>query len=785
MVVKGSRKTTLNKLLLISTILVGSNHVYASDDIVHKIVVQGNQRIESETVKNYIGVKPGDEFGFEKRVSAIHSLYQTQLFTDINLDLKDGTLYVTVSDAPLITVIEFRGNHRVKNDQLKKVVSSRRGGAFKESTLEKDIDNIRETYTRSGRYNVEVKGSAEKLENGRVKLVFDIKEGPKTSIKRIYFAGNEHYTANELKSIIVTKEAAWYRFMETNDAYDPQRFEYDKQLLVKFYQSVGFADCQVTAVRAELSPKKDHFTVTYVVEEGRQYNLGEVSLSNEIEGLDKAQLQSFVTVKPGDRFDITALDYIADQITQLAAVKGYNAVKVYPDLEQNPDTQLVDVNFVIAKADRVFVNKINITGNVKTEEDVIRREMQVAEGDLLNQELLTKSEANVRDLDFFETVEVDAVPTENAGRYDINLEVQEKSTASIGFDIGYSTMDKMFGQVSFLEKNLLGAGKILSAKVRKGSKKLSYDLTVIDPNFLDRDLAAGVSVFNLNSGAGGSWGEGDLPYSQKAYGGRVFIEYPLWENLSHEVGYNIKRTKLTLKDKKKWESSLEKAQTHSLMLFESLGSSVTSSVDHTLTYYQVDSKIIPKNGYILSFTQEYAGVGGDNKFLRHELEAKYYKSFSRNKYTLSFVAKAGDIRGTRGKKVRMNDRFNLGDHTMRGFEYAGIGPRDRSADVTLGGKHYYTVQTEFQFPIGSGLQDSSLSGILFTDIGGIWGIDMPDKFDRSKVKVADSKAPHVSVGAGVLWVTRFAPIRLDYAIPVHKRKYDDKQNWHFRMSTHF
>lgn len=768
---------SLSAVLLATTMLFGVS-AFANEEVVRKIVIHGNKRVESGTVFNYLNIKPGDKFDHHKKISAIQALYSSKLFSDVNLKLHNGELVVTVTDAPLITKVEFSGNNRVKKSELTKVITIHRGASFDPAVLKQDIDRIKETYVSSGRYNVKVDARVEHLDNNRVKVTFQIAEGPKTTIKNIYFAGNTYYSASELKSIISTKESAWYRFGNNGENYNPERLEYDKELLVKFYQSVGFADCKVTSAYAELSPKKDHFSVTYVIDEGRKYNIGKVDFANEIKELNNKDIAKLITIKTGKTFDLLAIEEVAEKISKLAARYGYTTIKAYPELKQNPDTQTVDVHFVVQKADRVFVNKINITGNVKTEESVIRRELHLAEGDLLNMDLLEKSDRNVRDLDYFETVKVDASPTENAGKYDVNVDIQEKSTASVGFDLGYSTMDKMFGQISFLEKNLLGTGKILSAKVRKGSKKFSYDTTVIDPHFMDLDLSAGVSLFKINSGRGGSWGEGDLPYSQKAIGARTFIEYELATDLDHEIGYNIKKAKFAHK-----AGNVAKAS--SLALFEALGKNTTSSIDHTLTYYQIDSRIVPKNGYILSASQEYAGVGGDDFFIRHDASAKLYQSFNRNQYTLSFVLKGGDIRGTRGKRVKMNDRFNLGDFSLRGFEYAGVGPRDLTSNTVLGGKHYYTLQTEFSVPLLTEMRESSLNGIVFADVGNVWGTDIPAGYDRSRMKIVDSHLPRASTGVGILWLTRIAPIRLDYAIPLKKRHYDDTQRWFFRMSTSF
>ena len=759
--------------IVILTLIVSSNFLALAGERINKISVHGNKRVELSTIKNYLGLKVGDEYSLAKEDEAIKSLYSTSLFENIKITISHGHLIVTVQEALFISKIDFKGNSKVKTSMLSKELLTQPGESLSKAKIQSDIEKIKEIYKRSGRFSVTVEPKIENQENNRVKVLFNISEGPKTGIKRILFAGNQNYRDSELRSIIMTKESRWFRFLETNDTYDPDRIEYDKELLKNFYQSVGFADFNVISATAELNPTKEYFVLTYSLDEGEKYNFGNISVDNKLTNIVTKEIEKLVSVKTGEVFNMKALDLVAEKITENLASRGYPQVNVFPEVNKRNLIRIADVKFVVDKADRIFISKINIEGNLKTEDKVIRREFKIAEGDIFNRSYIEKGEQNLRNLDYFEKISTKITPTNKKDKYEVNIEVEEKSTSSIGFDLGYNTAGGPFGRLSFLERNLVGTGKYLTAGVQGGKKSTSYYAGITEPHFLDRDLSLSGNIFKNHSGRSGGFGQVEQNYTLKSIGVKTSLGYDIKEDLSHEIDYLIKRDILNAPD-----------YSSSRFLIEQMGKFTTSAVGQTITYDQTDSRIIPKNGYIISGSQEYAGVGGNNKYLKHELDTKYFKSFINNKLTLKLAASAGDIRGVSGKTVRISDRFNLGDYTLRGFSSGGVGPRDKKTDEGLGGEKYYTLSTELNFPIGLP-EEFNVTGAVFTDMGSLWGVSLNPKSQYRKQDFYNDQSLRASVGFGFIWITRFAPIRIDWALPIKKKPYDDRQSFHLKFSTHF
>jgi outer membrane protein insertion porin family len=762
------------RLAILASSLLSWKAASAAERI-NNITIDGNHRIEKETIESYLNLNVGDEFTIEKQNEAIRSLYSTSMFENIQISCTDGRLLVLVQETPFVSKVVFKGNNKVKTAVFLKEITTHAGDSLSKSKIQADIDKILEIYKRSGRFSVTVEPQIETKENSRVKVIFNITEGPKTAVRNIYFAGNESYRNTELKTVIMSKETAWYKFLDSNDTYDPDRMEYDKELLKEFYHSVGFADAQVISATAELSPTKEYFTLIYSIEEGEKYNIGTIDIDNKIADLDTGLVKKLISVKAGNLFNMTQLEKIADKISEELSNKAYQQVKASPELKKNRDSRTVDVTFLIEKADKTFINKINITGNPKTAEKVIRREFRIHEGDIFNRTRIEKSERALRNLDYFEKVSIKMNPTKNAGRYDLNVDVEEKSTASVGMSLGYNSAEGPFGELSLIERNLVGTGKILNAAIHKSRKSITYSAGLTDPHFLDKDLSVGASLFNSKSGNSGSGGFGDAaqPYSLDTIGSRLSIGYEITDDLYHNLGYTIKRDKLTV-DK----------VTASTFIAEQAGKFTTSAIDHTLTYDRTDSRIVPKNGYIVSASHQYAGVGGDNNYLKNELDGKVFKSFFNNKLTIKLAGEVGMINGTNGHTVRISDRFKVGDSNLRGFASGGIGPRDKRTKEGIGGQKYYTFTTELNFPVGLP-EEMNFTGAAFVDVGALWGFDVRKNSLYSKADIYDSTDPRVGAGVGFVWVTKLMPIKVYWALPIRKKKYDETQHWHIGMATHF
>ena len=753
-------------IFLASSLFVFSYAV--ADEKITKIVVHGNQRIQTSTIEEYIGLREGQQFSLESQNDAVKSLYATSLFEDVSINFVNGVLRVDVKETPFVSKVTFTGNSKIKSAILTNEISTVAGESLRKAKLRADVEKIKEMYKRSGRFSVNVNSKIEEQGNNAVKVIFQITEGPKTGVKSIYFAGNANYSNSELRSVIMTKESKWFRFLETNDTYDPDRIEYDKHLLAKFYNSVGFADFNVISVTADLLPTKEGFILTYSVDEGNKYQFGNITVNNKLKNVETAEVEKFISQKKGETFNLDAMESIAEKITSYLGSRGYPQVEVYPDIKPNREARIVDVVIVVDQADKIFINKINIEGNLKTEDHVIRRQLKIAEGDIFNRSKIEKGEQNIRNLDYFDKLMLKIAPTDRRDRYDINIDVEEKSTSSIGLDLGYNTAGGPFGRISFLERNLLGTGKYLNAGIQVGKKSISYYGGVTNPHFLDKDLSLGVNFFRTQDGRGSGFGNGEQNYSKTSTGGKTSIGYDITDDLSHEVEYLLKQDKLS-----------GPSDSASVFIKEQMGKFTTSAIGHSLTYDRTDSRILPKNGYLIVGSQEFAGVGGNTKYLKHELDGKYFKSFVENKYTLKLSAAAGHIKGVSGKKVRISDRFNLGDASLRGFAPGGIGPRDKKTDEGFGGQKYYTVSSELNFPLGLP-QEFNVTGAVFADAGSLWDADSKSSTPEG---FYNDKALRASVGFGFIWITKIAPIKVYWGFPMKKQKYDEKQTFHIQFST--
>ena len=753
-------------IFLASSLFVFSYAV--ADEKITKIVVHGNQRIQTSTIEEYIGLREGQQFSLESQNDAVKSLYATSLFEDVSINFVNGVLRVDVKETPFVSKVTFTGNSKIKSAILTNEISTVAGESLRKAKLRADVEKIKEMYKRSGRFSVNVNSKIEEQGNNAVKVIFQITEGPKTGVKSIYFAGNANYSNSELRSVIMTKESKWFRFLETNDTYDPDRIEYDKHLLAKFYNSVGFADFNVISVTADLLPTKEGFILTYSVDEGNKYQFGNITVNNKLKNVETAEVEKFISQKKGETFNLDAMESIAEKITSYLGSRGYPQVEVYPDIKPNREARIVDVVIVVDQADKIFINKINIEGNLKTEDHVIRRQLRIAEGDIFNRSKIEKGEQNIRNLDYFDKLMLKIAPTDRRDRYDINIDVEEKSTSSIGLDLGYNTAGGPFGRISFLERNLLGTGKYLNAGIQVGKKSISYYGGVTNPHFLDKDLSLGVNFFRTQDGRGSGFGNGEQNYSKTSTGGKTSIGYDITDDLSHEVEYLLKQDKLS-----------GPSDSASVFIKEQMGKFTTSAIGHSLTYDRTDSRILPKNGYLIVGSQEFAGVGGNTKYLKHELDGKYFKSFVENKYTLKLSAAAGHIKGVSGKKVRISDGFNLGDASLRGFAPGGIGPRDKKTDEGFGGQKYYTVSSELNFPLGLP-QEFNVTGAVFADAGSLWDADSKSSTPEG---FYNDKALRASVGFGFIWITKIAPIKVYWGFPMKKQKYDEKQTFHIQFST--
>tara|TARA_B100000029_G_scaffold498433_1_gene567284 strand:+ start:1007 stop:3346 length:2340 start_codon:yes stop_codon:yes gene_type:complete len=744
-----------------------------SSFVVEEVLVQGNQRIEGDTVRSYMGVAVGDRIDSAAINDALKALFATGLFADVNMRREGGSLVVSVVENPIINRLAFEGNRRIDDEALETEVQLRPRIVYTRSRVQSDVQRIVQVYRRSGRFAATVEPKVIQLPQNRVDLVFEISEGPLTGIRKIAFIGNKVFQDGRLRSVISTKEARWYRFFTSADKYDPDRLNFDRELLRRHYLANGYADFRVVSAVAELGRSRADFFITITVEEGERYTFGEVGVSTELRGVDADSLLPIVTTAQGQTYNADEVENSIQNLTFELGRLGYAFVDVRPEIERDREGRQITINYNIDEGPRVYVDRINIVGNVRTLDRVLRREMRLAEGDAFNAAKLRRSQQRIRGLGFFEKVDVRdekglldrkalGAAEDNFAddRTSITIEVEERSTGELSFGIGYSSSDQIGGEISIRERNLLGRGQNLNLTLAVSTRRQEIDLSFTEPYFLNRDIAAGFDVFNRQVD------QENASFDRDSTGFTVRAGYPFAERLRHAVRYTLRSDKI--------EDVSENA---SRFIQSQRGSRVTSSIGQTITYDLRDDRFFPTEGYIVRLRQDLAGLGGDVNYLRHILNYSYHRRLWSD-WIGSLSLEEGHIFGI-GERINLSDRFFLGGNSFRGFASGGVGPRDTRTLDFLGGTVYYVGTAEVSIPLGI-LQEFGVFGRVFTEVGSLADADLESTED-----VFDVGKPRVSSGFGISWRSPFGPIRLDFAWALRKESFDREESFRFSFGSRF
>ncbi|HYM31942.1 MAG TPA: outer membrane protein assembly factor BamA [Candidatus Cybelea sp.] len=746
--------------LLAPPIEVPTRTAQAAADTVKEIRVEGTQRIEPDTVRSYMQIAVGDRVDPDRIDKSLKALFATGLFADVSVQEDAGIVLVKVVENPIINRIAFEGNRHISEDTLTAEVQLKARTVYTRSRVQSDVQRIVQLYRRGGRFAATVEPKVIQLPQNRVDLVFEINEGDTTKIARIRFVGNHKFSDSRLREAIATRESAWWRILSTDDNYDPDRLTLDREQLRHYYLSHGYADFRVVSAVAELTPSQDAFFITFTLEEGEQYKFGKIDVESEIKEIDASKLKPLVTTKEGETYDAEAVEQTIEAITFELGRLGYAFVDVRPKVDKNREKKTVGVTFVINEGPRVYVERINITGNVRTLDKVIRREFRLAEGDAFNTAKLQRSRQRIRALGFFEKVNITQVPGSAPDRTVINVDVQEKSTGELSFGVGFSTAESVLGTVTLHERNLLGRGQDLRTGFSLSTKRQEIDLGFTEPYFLDREIAAGFDVFHLRSDF-----QSESSFNESSSGLTLRAGYPITEQLSQGVNYKIRSDRI---------SGIP--TTASLFIQEAGGTLTTSSIGHVLAYDRRDDKLEPTKGYFLRFGQDFAGLGGV-RFVRTTASATQFFPIT-DQVVFSIGAEGGNISGYGGDPVHLASRFFVGGDDFRGFASGGVGPHDTSTGDALGANNYYIGTAEVSFPIGLP-SEFGILGRTFAQAGSAWGID------DSGPTLADSTAIRTSAGVGLSWKSPFGPVRVDLGIPIQRQSADKKEIFRFNFGTRF
>lgn len=747
-------------VLLVAGLTIGAAAQNLGSGTIGDVRVEGAQRVDPETVRSYMTVRAGDPFDAERIDRSLKTLFGTGLFADVVLRREGDALVVRVVENPIINRIAFEGNLKIDDQALNAEVQLRPRVVFTRTKVQNDVRRILEVYRRSGRFAATVEPQVITLPQNRVDLVFEVDEGPVTYVKRIIFVGNKAFSQRNLRDVTQTKEEAWYRFLTSDDTYDPDRLTADRELLRRHYLKNGYVDFRVVSAVAELSPDRSGFFVTFTIDEGERYRFGKIDFASGLRNLDPEVLRPQIDVKTGAWYDAEQIEESIRKITDQLGTLGFAFVEVNPILNRNRETSVVDVTLDVREGPRVFVERIDIVGNARTLDRVVRREFRLVEGDAFNTAKLRRSRQRLQNLGFFGKVDVTNTPGSAPDKTIIKAEVTEKSTGELSFGAGISTTESVIGDISLRERNLLGKGQDARIGFRISSRRQEYDLSFTEPYFLDRNLAAGFDLFRITRD-----NQRASSFDDRRTGGTLRTSYNLSEPLRQTLRYTIRTVDV-----------FNVRGNASRFIREQTGENTTSLIGQELFYDVRDNRFEPTEGYFLKVGTDYAGLGGDSNFGRVNVGAGIFFRLT-GKFVLGLTAETGRIVGL-GENVRIVDRYFIGGPTLLGFAPSGIGPRDTATGDALGGNQYYTTLAEVTFPVGLP-EELGVNGRVFSNAGSLFDLDASDS------RVKDLSSVRAGVGAGFGWRSPLGPLRVDLTQAVLKESFDKKEFFRFSFGTRF
>ncbi len=748
----------------------------AAGGTIQAIRVEGNQRIEEGTIRSYMLVTTGDPFTPERLDRSLRTLYATGLFQDVNLQRQGNTLVVHVAENPLVNQIAFEGNSAVKEDALRAVLQLRPRAVFTAQQAQADRQRLLDVYAHQGRYAATVEPQIIRLPQNRVNVVFRINEGRETLVSRITFVGNHAFGETRLGEVISTRQQAFYRLFSSTDEYDPERVNYDKELLRRFYLRNGYADFEVTGGTAELSPDRHSFFLTFTINEGPRYTIGKESVDSQIAHLDPAALRRLSEVNPGDVYDGDAVQRSGTAMQERASSLGFVFAEVNPRIARDRAKHTIDLIYEVSNGPRVYVERIDINGNTRTEDKVVRREFQVAEGDAFNAAAVRRTRQRLQDLGYFSSVTVTPQPGSTADRTVLNTQIVEKATGELTVGGGYSTDAGVLGQVGLRERNLVGTGIDANISGTLAQRESQANLSVTDPYFLDRNLVAGFDLYQVRND------NLDISnYEERRTGGSLRLGYQFNDHLTQAWTYS-------LVDRNVYNVN----SSASVYVLDEAGESLLSQLGQTFSIDYRDSRTDPHSGFVTRIGTDFAGIGGDAKYVRLKLDNTLFIPLDRftgdSDWGIAISAGAGYLANL-GSRERIIDRFFLGGDNLRGFADGGVGPHSMpttayTASDSLGGELIYTQSTELHFPLPVS-PDLGLSGRAFADVGGLQGLKTSVVEATAQPVVQNNYSPRVGIGVGVSWRSPFGLINVDLGYPIVKQSYDKQQIFRFGFGTRF
>jgi outer membrane protein insertion porin family len=734
------------------------------------ILVVGNERIEADAIRSYFHAGTKGDFDVADLDKGLKALYATALFADVRISHRDGRILVTVVENPSIARVAFEGNAKVKLEDLRTIVESKERGPLSPPLVQSDVARIVDLYHHRARFDVHVDPKVIEAKDHRVDLVFEIREGARSGVRQILFVGNNAYSATQLRGVIKTGQTNFLSSLLNNDLYDADQIEADRDLLRRFYLARGYADARAVSAAAQYDPAKHGFVITFTIDEGTHYRIGKVDVTSEIPGVDASALRSALTTHTNDTFNADAIEKTVAGLSTRIVAHGEAFANIRVQTERVPGRDAIDLRYAVEQGPRVYVERIEIHGNMKTRDNVIRREFDFAEGDAYNATIVTRAERRLKNLGFFKTVNFTKKAGSTADRVIVDVALEEQDTGIFSIAGGYSSVDGIIGEVSIGERNFMGRGELVKASVSYGQYSQGFNLAFAEPYVLGSRLTFGGELFSKQS-----LSSTYQSYDNTTYGGKVTLAAPLTEEVATQLNYSLYRQSLTLDPA---------VGTASLPIREAAaaGPIWISAIGTGVTYSTLDNNKNPTSGWRAMINEEFAGLGGDAKFIKSTDDVRYYQPLADG--VVGIVrAQSGYVTPWGGEPLPLLAGFFGGAQLVRGFATNGIGPRDMTPGTTMdnvGGNIYWATSSEVQTAIPFVPPDAGLKAAFFADAGSLWRTSSStSSMALSPSLISNPQTIRASLGAGLVWDSLLGPIRVDYAYPISQASTDITQRLHF------
>ncbi len=724
---------------------------------IDEIDVVGSQRVDIETVISYSNISKGDIYTEELGNKILKDLFDTNLFSNIEIAFDENRLQINVKENPTINLVKFTGNSKIKDEDLLVEISLKERSVYSRSRVKKDTERMLSLYQRSGRLSTEIIPKVELLDNNRVNLTYEIEESDVAKVSKIIILGNEVFTSSKIKSIMKTKEKRFLRFLSSADRYDPDKLEYDKQLVTEFYNNNGYPEFRFVSAIAQLSINKNDFEIILSVKEGDKYDFGKIDVVSKLDKISIDFVYNQIPFSTGDLYNANKIKDTVKQIKNSAELSGYTFIEINPKLNINSEKKLVNINFEINEGPRVYINKIDILGNTRTVDKVIRREFSISEGDAYNKLAINYSKDSIRALNFFSDVDVKEVRTNYSDKLDLEIFVEEKNTGEASLGAGYSSATSTSLNLGLKETNFLGKGQKLNFTTSFSNTRNTYDISFTEPYFNNKQLALTGSLYSNFTDPG------SVNYETEDLGLGLVAQFPLAASTYLSARYSLFTSKV-------------KADTNATEYERLLsGTDTVSTIGYTLKFDKRNSRYKPSSGYLFEIDQDIAGLGGTSYYLKNSLEYNIYKRLNEN-LVGAFKLQAGNLNGYNSKYAPLSSNFKLGGKRLRGFKSGKVGPR--TGNSYTGGQYYYltSIETNIDF----NLDAFDITSTLFVDVGSVWGLENP-----AYSNINDEHEVRSSLGVNFNWDSAIGPINIIYATILADETTDTTDNLYFDIGYNF